>query len=251
MRAVSWIALGLSLAGSLVAAGAYWRVRSAKPPAAGEPAAVESLQARLTQLELDLARSREQIAQLERERAAGDASGRSHATSGPPTGEYAELKKRIEILERQVASIRPMPVDMGRNARPNPALIDAQKKRLNDASLPEFARASALNMLRMQGATKADDVVDSALALLAQAQEPRTRALIVRNLIGAENPRMVPALLGVLKSDADEDARDEAAKTLGDYVGQAEVKTSLEQSANQDASEKVRRRAQASLAAKK
>ncbi len=250
MKAVASIAIALSLAGSLLAGAAYWRVRSAKPGTAGDSAAVESLQARVAQLEADLARSRAQIAQLEGNRPSGDSSDHAHPASGPPSNELEMLRKRIESLERQMAGGRPGQVDM-RNARPNPQLVEAQKKRLTDASLPEKARATSLMQLRMQGAHKTDDIVDAALALLGQAVEPNTRALIVRNLQGANNPRMVPALLGVLKADADEDVRDETAKTLGDYLDKPEVKTALEAAATGDASEKVRRRAQATLAAKK
>ena len=128
-------------------------------------------------------------------------------------------------------------------------VVEMQKKRLMDPNQPERSRAAALGMLRSQGANKADDIVEAGLALLAGATEPNIRALILRNLRGAENTRVIPSLLGLLKSDPDEDVRDEAARTSGEYVAQAEVRTALEQAASQDASEKVKRTASAVLAA--
>ncbi len=248
MKAAAWIALGLSLAGSLLAAAAYWRVRSAAPPPAGGGGEVASLKARLGQLEADLAKSRERIARLEKEPKPDNEAGHSHS-GGSPASETAELRRRLEALERQVAANRANPGPRGLGSNPNPALVETMKKRLTDTSQSERARASAIGMLRMQGAHKADDVVDPSLALLAGSTDHTIRALIIRNLQGSGNAKLVPPLLSVLKSDADEDVRDEAARTLGEFVSQAEVKTALEQAASGDASEKVRRRAQAMLGA--
>lgn len=248
MKAAVWIAVGLSLAGSLVAAGAYWRVRSTSPQAAGNPAAIESLKARVAHLEAELARSNQAVARLEREEKTAGETGHAHAPSSHATGDTANLVKRIEVLERQMAASRPIPGQLGRGAQPNAAVLEGQKKRLLDPNLTELDRARALGMMRLQGGHKADEVVDAALGLLAQSKEARTRALIIRNLHGSGNPKLVAPLLGVLASDADEDVRDEAAETLDDFVAQPEVKAALEQAASSDASEKVRRRAQASLA---
>jgi len=248
MKAAVWIAVGLSLAGSLVAAGAYWRVRSSHPAAAGDPAAIESLKARVAHLEAELARSNQANARLERGGKTGGETGPALPASGHASGDTADLKKRIEVLERQMAAGRPVPGQLGRGMQPNAAALEGQKKRLLDPNLTELDRARALGMMRLQGGHKADEVVDAALGILAQSKDARTRALIIRNLHGSGNSRLVTPLLGVLASDADEDVRDEAAETLDDFVAQPEVKAALEQAASGDASEKVRRRAQASLA---
>ncbi|HZL73627.1 MAG TPA: hypothetical protein VFC86_14310, partial [Planctomycetota bacterium] len=102
MKAISFIALGLSLAGGLVAAGAYYRVRSAPPATAGGSAEIDSLKARLAQLERDFKQDREHTGYVEREPAKGD-DGHDHASSSPGPGEWADLKRRIEALERQSA----------------------------------------------------------------------------------------------------------------------------------------------------
>jgi len=108
-------------------------------------------------------------------------------------------------------------------------------------------RAQALGMLRSQNSNKTDDVVEAGLGLLAAATEPNIKALILRGLRGAENVRVFPPVLALLKGDPDEDVRDEAARTLGEYLAQAEVKAALELAASQDASAKVKRTASAAL----
>lgn len=247
MKAVAWIALGLSLAGSLLAGAAYWRVRSSATPPAGGAGDVASLKARVGRLEADLAQSREKLARLERDSKPVVEPEHPHS-GGSPTSETAELRRRIEALERSVAASRTAMGPRGPGSTPNPALVEAMKKRLTDTSQPERSRASAIGMLRMQAAHKTDDVVDPALSLLAGSTDRVIRALIIRNLQGSGNAKLVAPLLSILKTDSDEDVRDDAARTLGDFVSQAEVKTALEQAAGGDASEKVRRRAQGILA---
>lgn len=240
MKAVSFLAISLAFVASIFAAGAYFRVRATHPPgAAGSGGEVDALRARVSKLEAEVARSREEGRQP-----AGEA-GHDHS---PPagSGDLADLKKRVEALERRANPPRPGPGEVNRIS-PNPAIVEMQKKRLMDPAQPERARASALGMLRSQGANKADDVVEAGLALLEGATEPNIRALILRNLRGAENARVIPSLLGLLKSDPDEDVRDEAARTVGEYKAQAEVRTALEQAASQDASAKVKRTASAAL----
>jgi hypothetical protein len=232
VKAVSWVALVISLIGSMLAMSAYWRVRSL--PSASPDDEVEDLKAR--------------IAQLERGHAAAPPAP---ADSGSPaetsSGDLSQLKRRIEALEQRQSPARFQPPDAGRPTRGNQTLIDAQKKRLFDSSQTEISRAQALNTLRMQGAHKTDDVVDAGLALLAQSKEPATRIRIIRSLQGADNARVVSPMLTLLGADPDENARQEAAGTLGDYVQQPEVKAALELAASNDASERVRRRAQAAL----
>jgi HEAT repeat protein len=247
LKAVSFIALGLSLVSGLVAAGAYYRVRTAPPAATGGSSEIESLKARLTQLERDFRQDRERRARLEGTPAPKDDHDHTAGSSG--SNELADLKKRIETLERQLAPGRSGSPDRPPNVRPNPAIVEMQKKRLLDPAQPERSRASALGILRMQGSNKTDDVVDAGLSLLAGSKESNLRALVIRHLRGAENTRLVTPLIDVLKSDADEDVRDEAARTVGEYAAQPEVKAALEQAASSDASEKVKRQASAALAA--
>jgi HEAT repeat protein len=130
---------------------------------------------------------------------------------------------------------------------PNPQMVEIHKKRLQDTNLTIRQRATALGVLRTQHANKADDIVDLGLGLLGQAQEPGVRALILRNLQGAENPRVLPTVLGLLKLDADEDVRDEAARLVGEYVSRPEAKAALEAAVAGDVSDKVKRRAQTAL----
>ncbi|HZN61508.1 MAG TPA: HEAT repeat domain-containing protein [Planctomycetota bacterium] len=250
MKAVSWIAMGLALVGSLIAAGAYWRVRSAAPPS--PPAAsgdAEPLKVRIARLEGELKDARDRVARLERDPKAGAGMGQEHVESGPASGEIADLKRRIELLERQALAGRSAPGPQGRTIPANPAMVEKEKKQLADASLPERTRATSLSRLRMYGAHKTDDVVESALALVNQSQETNIRTLVLRNLQGAENPKLAAPLVALLKGDANEDVRDEAARVLGDYLEQPDVKAALEQAAAQDSSEKVKRRAQSVLTA--
>ncbi|HEY3227088.1 MAG TPA: HEAT repeat domain-containing protein [Planctomycetota bacterium] len=237
--AAAWIALALSLVGALVAAGAYYRVRSAAP-APGDPAAIEALKGRIAHLEGEIAR-------LEK--------GKGAPFPPPPPGsphsndpELAELRKRVEALERRPPSGTPGFTDQARTGRGNAAAIEAQKKRLMDTTQTDQVRVSALGSLRLYGGHKTDDVVDAALAFLGTAQEARIRAVIFRNLRGAENAKLPPALIRSLASDPDEDVRTEAAQTLAEYLAQAEVKAALQQAAANDPSDKVRRRAETALA---
>lgn len=247
MKAVSFIALGLSLAGGLVAAGAYYRVRTAPPGSAGGSSEIESLKARLSQLERDVKRDRAGGARPDVSPPAKD--DHDHTASSHDSNDLADLKRRIEALERQAGPGRGLSSERPPNIRPNPAIVEMQKKRLLDPAQPERSRAQALGMLRMQSANKTDDVVDAGLSLLAGSKDSNLRALIIRNLRGAENTRLVTPLLDVLKTDADEDVRDEAVRTVGEYAAQPEAKAALELAASSDASEKVKRTATAALAA--
>jgi len=237
--AATWIALALSLVGGLVAAGAYYRVRSAAP-GSGDPAAIEALKTRISHLEAQLAR-------LDR----GQGPSFPPAPPGTPQSaeaELADLRKRVESLERRPPSGSPGFTDQGRAGRGNQQAIDVQKKRLMDTTKSDQERAAALGTLRLYAGHKTDDVVDAALALLASAKEARIRAVILRNLRGADNAKLPPVLIRILSSDPDEDVRTDAAQTLSDYVGQAEVKTALQQAAANDPSDKVRKRAETALA---
>lgn len=245
MKAVSFIALALSLAGALVAYGAYARVRTHAPGTPNSSSEIEALKARIARLESD-------VPSGDRKPTANHAHGTTgDATHAPPSDEVAALRKRVDALERQITAGRMTQGDPGRTARPNPAIVETMKKRLTDPTQQLRARAQAIGALRMQGAHKTDDVIDAALSLLPHAATDATlRALILRNLQGAENAKLVSPLIEILKADGDEDVRDEAAKVLGEYVSRPEVKTALEQAAANDQSEKVKRRAQAALAAK-
>jgi hypothetical protein len=241
VKAVPFIALAVALVGSLFAAGAYYRVRTAGP------AEVDTLKARVAQLQKDLSQANDRMARLERFPQHVPASNPDPAAPAAQTGDLAELRKRIENLERRQGPARPGGSgDMGRVV-PNPAMVESQKKRLTDASQTERSRAQALTMLRSQGANRADDVVDAGLALLAQSTEANIRGLIIRGLRGAENPRVLQPLIALLRSDPDEDVRDEAARTVGEYLPMQEARTALEQAAAEDASEKVKRQATAAL----
>ena len=250
MKAIPWLALVMALGGSLVAAGAYMRVRSAThaPPGTGS-AEIESLRARVTVLEGELRLARDQASRLEREPKAGVESNPEHAHSGPPQGDLGDLKRRVEQLERQMAAGRGGPVVPSRNGPPNPALVEREKKQLMDTSLPERIRATSLSRLRSMGGNKTDEIVDAGLALLGQSHETNIRTLVIRGLQGAENQKLVPPMLALLKGDADEDVRDEAARVLGDYLDKPEAKAALEEASTGDASDKVKRRAAAMLAA--
>ena len=245
MKAVSFIALGLSLAGGLVAAGAYYRVRSAPPATSGASSEIESLKARVAQLEHEYKQDRDRLARLEG--APPQRDNRDHPPGPPGPNELADLKRRVDNLERQQGFGRGAPSERPPNPRPNPAIVEIQKKRLLDPAQPERSRVQALGLLKMQGANKSDDVVDAGLALLATCKEANLRALTLRNLRGAENTRVVAPLIEVLKSDSDEDVRDDAARTVGEYAAQPEVKAALEQAASSDASAKVKRTAAAAL----
>jgi HEAT repeat protein len=159
----------------------------------------------------------------------------------------AELKRRIDLLEQRQAPGRFEVPPAGRPVRGNPAVVDAYKKRLLDPSQAERSRAQALLSLRLQGANKTDDVVDSGLALLAQSKDPAIRTLVLRGLQGAENPRVVSPAITLLGSDPDENTRHEAAGILSGFVGQPEVKVALESAASNDASDRVRNRALSAL----
>jgi hypothetical protein len=185
--------------------------------------------------------------------------GRDHPViqqlpAGQPQNELTDLRRRIEILERQGPAGRPRPVEGSPSptVRPksSPEMIEAQKKRFLDTNQPVRSRLAAMNVLRMQGAHKSDDIVDSALTMLGTTPETNLRASIIRNLQGAENPRVIPILIQALKGDPAEEIREESAKTLGDYVAQPEVKAALEQASTGDASERVKNRAKAALAPK-
>ncbi|HTF57153.1 MAG TPA: HEAT repeat domain-containing protein [Planctomycetota bacterium] len=239
--AATWIALALSLVGGLVAAGAYYRVRSA-PALPGDPAAVDALKVRIAHLEAEISRLNQ-----------GKGPPLPPAPSGSPLSsdqELADLRKRVEALERRppLGSGTPGFTDQSRPSRGNQVAIESQKKRLMDTTITDQQRAAALGTLRLYAAHKADDVVDAALALLASAQEARIRAVILRNLRGSDNAKVPPVLIRSLSSDPDEDVRTEAAQTLGEYLGQAEVKSALQQAAANDPSDKVRHRAETALA---
>jgi hypothetical protein len=236
VKAASFIALALSLAASLVAAGAYFRVRS--QPAAAAPAGNPGLEARVAGLEARL-RDSQPVSKPD--------PGHSHGED-----DLDALRRDVEALKKQVGSGRFPGPDTGRVVRPNPAMIDDLKKRLLNPSQPLRARAQTIGALRSQQAHKTDDVIDAAMALFSEAAaDQTTRALIIRNLRGAENPRLADSLIQILTSDPDEDVRDEAARLLGaDYLAsKPEARPALEQAAANDASPKVKRTAQAALAA--
>jgi hypothetical protein len=239
MKALSVMSLVLSFIAAVLAGGVYVRVRSRVPATSGSPN-IEDLSARIARLEASIQKPGPR---LERPPQNPD-EPHYHPQPGPGSADLADLQRRVAALEGRPGTgrIEPRP-----QPRPNPEMVEVLKKRLTDPNLSVRQRATTLGSLRSQGANKADDIVDAGLALLGQAQEPNMRALILRNLQGAENPRLLPTVLGLLKLDADEDVRDEAARLLGEYVAQAEVKAALEAAATGDASDKVKRRAQAAL----
>src|SRR5688572_19253897 len=81
VKAVPVIALAVALVGSLFAAGAYYRVRTAGP------AEVDSLKTRVAQIQKDLAQANDRMARLER---SPQPSGPAHDhSSEAPSGDIA------------------------------------------------------------------------------------------------------------------------------------------------------------------
>ena len=240
MKALSVISLVLSFIAAVLAGGVYARVRSRAPSTPGSSHQVEDLSARIARLEAAMPKPGPRIVPPPQ----NPDDPHHHPQHVPGSADLADLQRRVAALEGRPGTGR---IEPRIAPKPNPEMVEVLKKRLLDPNLSVRQRAATLGSLRSQGGHKTDDIVDAGLGLIGQAQDPGTRALILRNLRGAENLRVVPTALGLLKLDADEDVRDEAARILGEYVAQPEAKSALETAAAGDASDKVKRSAQAAL----
>ena len=117
-----------------------------------------------------------------------------------------------------------------------------------DPRQTERDRIRALAGLRGAGeGARGGAVADAAIQIVQSSTDAKVRADVWRHMHGAKEPVLVPYLIQSLQYDTDESVRDEAAETLDDYRDRPEVVAALRAASTNDASEKVRRRAERSL----
>ena len=158
-----------------------------------------------------------------------------------------ELSSRMQDqesrLDRAITPKRPT-----RKAPTAEAVADIQQQ-LRSAEEDE-QKLKALRALRRM--PKSLDphtaVVDDIVAWLDQSDDAEVREDIIRQLHGAENPKLIEPLVHYLRFDDSESVREEAAETLDDYLDVATARAALEHAVATDPSEKVRAVATHSLA---
>lgn len=182
-------------------------------------------------------RSEEPARVPERERAADTparAAPPAEATAPPAGGAGTRPKETPGLVE--VTEDGPSRGGKG-------VLPDYDKARRGVLNIMESSlrRAKDLAFLRGGGVERIDpEVVEAAISLAENSQDPEARATACRALHGVKFTGAVEALLRRLRSDVDGAVREAAARSLGEALDAEGVRASLEHAAMHDAEERVR-----------
>ena len=199
------------------------RIAPLEPTADPASAAVAELQARL------------------REGSSRAESGRNPVESesgGDPVA--SEGTRRVV---RQVLSL-------GERPQLDPDELAEEQAILLDWTGSDRKRMNALRALRSEPRDSnpySPEVVAGLVAWLDAAEDPRVRARIIHNLHRGGASELQQPLLDYLRSDPDPDVREAAAETLRYGLDDPSLRAALQEAADRDPDESVRRRAGRSL----
>jgi hypothetical protein len=158
------------------------------------------------------------------------------------------LTARVTRIEQRFDSLFKRAEERVNQAPPDPkaeALRKADVATLQtwfgDPARTEEERLEALRELRGRGpGARSGPAAQAAIQLVQTSTEPRTRTDVWRQMHGAKDPALVPALINSLQTDPDTSVREKAAETLDDYVDRPEVHSALRTASEKDADDKVR-----------
>ncbi len=125
--------------------------------------------------------------------------------------------------------------------------VAARQAEALDPSLDTAKRLEALRDLRGTPGARSPAVVAAMIAMAQTSTDAAVRADVWRQMSGAKDVALVPAMLHAVLHDADPKPREEAAETLGDFLDHPGVRETLERVAAQDADADVQRQARRSL----
>ena len=137
----------------------------------------------------------------------------------------------------------------------SPTRLDPDKLTKTQATVLDFtgsdrARMSALRKLRSEPRDSnpySPEVVEGLTAWMAETEDPRTRARVIRNLHRGGASELQKPLLDYLRNDPDPDVRKEAAAALQYNLDDPTLRYALSEAAEYDPDEGVRRRASRTL----
>lgn len=185
-------------------------------------------------------RSEEPARAPERERAAdmpARAAPPADATAPPAGGAGTRPKETPGLVEVTEDG----PSRGGKGVLPD---YDKVRRRVLDIMESSLRRARDLDFLRGGGVERIDEeVLEVAISLAENSQDPEARATACRALRGVKAARAVEALLRRLRADVDGAVRESAARSLGEALEAEGVRAALEHAAMHDAEERVRAKA--------
>ncbi len=223
--AIAVVVLGAALAIALLS----------RRPAAGEGEALRTELRRVREERDALARQVEELRREPKPAAVPTPAAPPAPKPDPPSEVTGALQRALQALgtpERE----------------PTPAELTALQAKAIDAAAPEQERVEALARLR---STRPDgrspEVVRSMVALLDASLDAELRARICTNLHRVVSDDLKRSLLAHVRGDESAKVREEAAESLGPMKLDPVVRAALEQAAQADPDEKVKKQAKRSL----
>jgi hypothetical protein len=232
--------------------------RNDEPPPAMNPGTPHD--ARLDELLSRMQRIEERIDGLAAR--SGDLRAPVGTGTAPAGPELAALERRLARLEAAasapmggtVAAVQSQQRLLPRAARAEmdpetkAALVRPAERTILDPAAPVEEKLAAHERLRRVPDAYTPPMVQELLRIAETSQRAETRADVWRFFDGASRlPHLVPPMLQALANDADWIAREEAAETLGNYLDDPVVLGALRWTAEHDAHERVRAKAQRTL----
>jgi HEAT repeat protein len=112
----------------------------------------------------------------------------------------------------------------------------------------DILRIVALQQLRSLGkGARTGDVARSMIDLAQGTEDPKIRAHVWRSMHRADDKQLIDPMIQALAHDTDARVRQEAAESLGFFLGVPRAKAALDHAMHNDAARGVRREAERSL----
>jgi hypothetical protein len=164
------------------------------------------------------------------------------------SGDATALKKEVETLRSALqAAQAKLAAPRPDRERPKPEDAAALQAKALDPSKTAADRLDALSKLRSIPGGRTEAVALALLDVLESGIESDARARILSNLKEAIPEGQAHRVIVLLKSDPEREVREEAAESLGPLKHLDVVRSALEDAANSDAAESVKRQARRAL----
>lgn len=199
---------------------------------------------RIDTLEAENRTLSQKLRALEIEQGLPTARGANEVAGDSFVNELKKLKQQIQEFEQTVRPVRDS-LSLAEEAKRQ---LD---QRVGDTNRPLRLRIQDLEKLRALPFgmdVPSQDTLQSLVKLWSSEESARNRRDVIRAMMGITDKGLIDPLIAALKSDDEEDVREEAVDYLAFFLDDPRARTALERALKNDPNPKVRRHAKDALA---